>query len=221
MKMQLMKIGITALLGLMLLPAAAVAQTSEERVDAALTRAETAGIPVSILQSKIDEGKAKGVSMDRIAAAVEARLRGLEQARTALARGSNDLTAAELSVGADAVGAGVSAAVLETIAASTGHDRRAVAIAALTQLVGQGIASESALLRVQDALARGPQALANLASQSGVARGRVPENAGTPSTNSSSRGASGLGGPPTSVPTPGKATPPTPPQRGRGQGRGL
>jgi hypothetical protein len=212
MMIRLTMTGMAVLIGLILLPAFAVAQTPEERVDAALTRAESAGIPQSLLQSKIDEGKAKGIPMDRIAAAVEARLKGLEQARAAMTRESNDVNAAELSVGADAIGAGVSAAVLAEIAASTGHDRRAVAIAALTQLVAQGIVSEAALTRVQDALARGPQALANLASQSGVAGTHVPEAPGAPSTSGGGTSAA-----PTSVPTPGQAAPPSPPQRG---GRG-
>jgi hypothetical protein len=208
MKINLMKIGMAVMIGLTLLPTVAVAQTPEEQVAAALTRAESAGIPVSLLQSKIDEGKAKGIPMDRIAAAIDARLKGLEQARAAMTKSSSDVNAAELSVGADAIGAGVSAAVLAEIAASTGHDKRAVAIAALTQLVQQGIVSEAALTRVQDALARGPQALANLASQSG---GHASPNAGAPA------GAGGTSAAPTSVPTPGQATPPTPPQRG---GRG-
>lgn len=214
MKVQLMKIGMAIMVGM--LPVVALAQSPEERVDEALTRAEAAGIPVSILQSKIDEGNAKGIPMDRIAAAVEARLKGLEQARAAMTKGSGDVNAAELSIGADAIGAGVSAAFLEKIAATTGHDRRAVALAALTQLVSQGIEPEQALLRVQDALARGPQALANLASQSGVAGSHVPENAGGPSRGGVSP--RGVAGPPTSVPTPGQTTVPTRPQRG---GRGL
>jgi hypothetical protein len=104
--------------------------------------------------------------MDRIAAAVESRLQGLEKAQTAMKRVAPDIDAAQLSVGADAISAGVSDAVLEKITGATGRERRAVAIAALTQLVANGTAPEAALLRVQDALSRGPQALANLAAQS-------------------------------------------------------
>lgn len=210
---------MAVMFGLILLPAAGLAQTPEERIDAALTSAEAAGIPITLLQSKIDEGKAKGIPMDRIAAAIDTRLAGLQKARAAMTKGASDVNAAELSVGADAIGAGVSEAVLEKIAATTGRDRRAVAVAALTQLVGQGIASEAALLRVQDALARGPQALANLAAQSGFGKSHAPDGvgagAGGTSSGSAKRGAGAVGGPPTSVPGPGQT-----PQRGGPSGRG-
>ena len=48
-------------------------------------------IPVSLLQSKIAEGRAKGIPMDRIATAVESRLRNLEHAKIALSRGAGDV----------------------------------------------------------------------------------------------------------------------------------
>lgn len=208
MKTDLVKLGMAALLGLILLPVTVMAQTPEERIDTALDRAEAAGIPVSLLESKIAEGKAKGIPMDRIAAAVDTRLAGLEKARAAMSRGAIDVNAAELSVGADAIGAGVSEAVLGKIAATAGKERRAVAVAALTQLVQQGIAPDSALLRVQDALAHGPQALANLAAQSGFGTSHAPEGAGAGAggarSGSATRGAGAAGGPPKSVPAPGQ-----------------
>lgn len=210
---------IAAAVGLAILPAVAAAQTPEERIDLAMTRAREAGIAVSLLESKIAEGRAKGVPMDRIAMAVESRLRGLERARDVMGRGASDVDASQLSVGADAIGAGVSEAALEKIA-STGRDRRAVAVVALTQLVSQGIASEAALLRVQDALARGPQALANLAAQAGVARGRIPESAGPPRASPGMAGARGASGPPAPVPAPGQTNPPAVPPRGGPPGRG-
>jgi hypothetical protein len=97
---------------------------------------------------------------------------------------------AQLSVGADAIGAGVSEAVLTQIATSASRERRAVAVAALTQLVLHGTAPDAALLQVKDALARGPQALANLAAQAGAA-GRPPEETSNTPRN---------GGNPASVP---------------------
>jgi microcompartment protein CcmK/EutM len=159
-----------------ILSAPAVAQTPQERIDKAMTRSQEVGIPISLLDSKVAEGKAKGVPLDRIATAVESRLRNLEQAKLVLSRAANDVDTAGLSVAADAIGAGVSEAVLEKIAASTGSDRRAIAIAVLTQLVLHGTAPDAALLQVRDAVARGPQALANLAAQS-AAKDHSPETA--------------------------------------------
>src|SRR5262245_61434761 len=151
-----------------------------------MTRSQQVGIPLSLLQSKIAEGRAKGVAMDRIATAVESRLRNLERAKVVMARVANDVDAAQLSVGADAISGGVSDAVLEKITASAGRDRRAVAVAVLTQLVLHGIAPEAALVQVKDALARGPQALANLAAQLGMSGD--PEAGGGPRTKSGGDG---------------------------------
>jgi len=67
-----------ALVVLTLLPAAAMAQSPQERLDAEISHSQEAGIPFSLLQSEIAEGRAKGVPMDRIATAVEYRLRNLE-----------------------------------------------------------------------------------------------------------------------------------------------
>ena len=53
--------------------ATAQVQPPQDRINTALARARQVGIPVALLESKIAEGKAKGVSMERIAAAVERR----------------------------------------------------------------------------------------------------------------------------------------------------
>lgn len=84
----------------------AAAQTPQARIDAALARATEAGIPVALLQSKVAEGRAKGVSLERIAAAVERRGAALEHARDVL-RGPREVDQAGLSVAADAVEAGI------------------------------------------------------------------------------------------------------------------
>jgi hypothetical protein len=197
---------------LTLLPAAAMAQSPQERLDAAVSHAQEAGIPVSLLQSKIAEGQAKGIPMDRIAMAVENRLRNLEQARTAMSRGAGDVDAAQLSVGADAIAAGVSEPVLTQIASSASRERRAVAVAALTQLVLHGTAPDAALVQVRDALAQGPQALANLAAQSGTDRSQ--------GSNPGSTNGSRPGGTPASVPGPAQPNVPAAPPGIRGVGRG-
>jgi len=196
---------ILALIGADL--ATAQVQPPQDRINTALTRARQVGIPVALLESKIAEGKAKGVSMERIAAAVERREAALEKANQAL-RGQPD-AASSLSVGADAVESGVSEVVLKAVADNAPRDRRNVAIAVLTELVQQGQVPEAALERVRDALKRGPDALANLPAEAAAAgRGRA---GATGQRGGSGGGGSGAApGPPAGVPAPGK-----PPQAGR------
>ncbi|HUF34831.1 MAG TPA: hypothetical protein VMN37_02725 [Gemmatimonadales bacterium] len=167
---------------LVLAPAALTAQDAAEpgasadaRVETVLESAVEAGIPVSLLERKIAEGTAKGVPMERIAAAVEKRLEALVRARDAMTRaGLESTTEGELAVAADAVQGGVSQTALATISRSASDGSRAVAIAVLTDLVALGHASDRALTRVEAALARGPEALANLRAESaGQARGEV------------------------------------------------
>ena len=178
-------------------------QPPQDRINTALARARQVGIPVALLESKIAEGKAKGVSLERIADAVARREAALERASEAL-RGQPE-AASSLSVGADAVEAGVSDAALKAIADNAPRDRRNVAIAVLTELVEQGHASATALERVTEALKRGPDALANLPAQAAAAR------AGGAGAASGRGGRSGAeAGPPASVPAPGSA-----PQAGR------
>ncbi len=187
-------------------------QPPQERIDAALSQARRTGIPVALLESKMAEGKAKGVPLERIAAAIERREAALESASQAL-RGEADATAS-LAVGADAIESGVNEGVLKAVAENAPRDRRNVAIAALTQLVQQGYVPEAALERVRDALRRGPDALANLPAEAAAGRrggasqdGQRPGNAG---------GRSGAeSGPPAGVPAPGK-----PSQAGKPGGQG-
>lgn len=181
--------------------ATAQVQPPQDRINTALARARQVGIPVALLESKIAEGKAKGVSLDRIAEAVARREAALERATEAL-RGQPE-AASSLSVGADAVEAGVSEAALKAIADNAPRDRRNVAIAVLTELVEQGHTPAAALERVREALSRGPDALANLPAQAAAARGGAAAGG--------RGGRSGAeAGPPASVPAPGNA-----PQSGR------
>ena len=167
---------------LVLSPGALSAQDASARVDAALESAVQAGIPVSLLEQKMAEGKAKGVPMERIAAAVEKRLEALTQARDAMTQaGLQSATAGELSVAADAVQGGVSQSALATISRRSSGGNREVAIAVLTDLVAMGHAPEQALVRVEAALARGPEALANLRGESAgqaTAQGGIGAGAG-------------------------------------------
>lgn len=152
---------------------------ADARIDAALQSALKAGIPVSLLERKVAEGEAKGVPMARIAAAVEHRLDALTQAQDALLKaGLKSTTDGELSVAADAVQAGVSQSALVAISQRAPENSRAVAIAVLTDLVALGRASDQALARVEGALDRGPEALANLSAQSaGAAHGEADAGA--------------------------------------------
>jgi hypothetical protein len=162
---------------------AAAGNTADARVATALDAALEAGIPVSLLERKIAEGKAKGVPMARIATAVEKRLDALNGAREALTKAGLESTSeGELSVAADAVQAGVSQTALLAISQRAPEASRAVAIAVLADLVAQGQASEQALARVEAAITRGPEALANLGAQSagqaGAAAGLGANGAG-------------------------------------------
>jgi hypothetical protein len=154
--------------------------TADAKVQAALQTALEAGIPVSLLERKVAEGKAKGVPMERIAAAVQTRLEALLRARNALQQGRVEATTAgDLSIAADAVQAGVSDAAIAEIARSAPRERRAVAVAVLTNLVALGHASERALTQVQAAMKRGPEALLNLQARTNAElRGQGAAHAG-------------------------------------------
>jgi hypothetical protein len=195
---------------------AAAQGTPEQRIAAARQRASTAGIPVSLLDGKVAEGRAKGVPLDRIATAVERRLASLQRARDAMGGGARPpaLTPADLNVGADALDAGVEPNALGRLAREAGADRRTVAIAVLTELVQGGMASEQALARVTAALARDPDELRRLPGEAkggeqGQARRGPPAGRGPGSAGA--RGSQGQGGgPPASVPG----------ASGKGHGRG-
>jgi len=220
--------------------AVAQVQPPQDRINTALARAKQVGIPVTLLEAKIAEGKAKGVSLDRIAAAIERRETTLEHASRVM-KGQPGNGDAELSVAADAIDSGISDTVLRSIAESAPSDRRAVAIAALTQLVQLGHVPEAALDRVKDALKRGPEALLNLPAEAGPKdkgnkdNDKGPPRVGPPDAtgnrgdgNGGGGGGEGKGGgggggqsgPPTSVPAPGQATQPTKPDKGGGRSRG-
>src|SRR5688572_18787228 len=102
-------------------PALAQATAPQDRINTALTRAKQAGLPIALLESKLAEGRAKGKSQEIIAAAIERRLTALERASQALRGDANAV--ASLAVGADAIEAGISEAVLRALAESAPRDR--------------------------------------------------------------------------------------------------
>jgi hypothetical protein len=147
--------------------AAAAHAAADARIEAALAAAVEAGIPAALVERKVAEGRAKGVAAARIATAVEARLGALLQARDALQRAHIETTtAADLSIAADAIQAGVSESALVEISRRAPQERRALAVAVLANLVALGHGSEHALVQVRGALGRGPDALVHLQARS-------------------------------------------------------
>lgn len=194
-------------LALAAIPAPAQAQNPQQRIDAAKRLAETRGLPVTLLDSKVAEGRAKGVPLDRIAVAVERRVESLTRARDAMlaAPRTAPVTHGDLSVGADAIEAGVDPAVLGRLTTAAPANQRAVAISVLTQLVANGESSDRALARVT-ALLRDPEALRRLPGEADAARGNNGVGQGgraNPGRGNSAGGRGrGQGGPPASVPGP-------------------
>jgi hypothetical protein len=144
---------------------AQTAQTPQARIDAALNAAAEANVPTSLLSSKVAEGQAKHVPPDRIANAVETRLKSLLRASSAMDRANVEMgSAAELAVSADALEAGVSENALIKLSKNAPDERRVVAVAVLADLVRLGQSSDAALSRVTSALVTST-ALANLNAQ--------------------------------------------------------
>lgn len=140
-------------------------RTPKARIDATMSAAARARIPASLLESKVEEGEAKNVPQERIAAAVEARFQALLKASETMKRANVEATSAtDLAVTADAIEAGVSQNALIKISRSAPAERRAVAVATLSGLVQLGHASETALARVTAAVGSNA-ALANLQAQ--------------------------------------------------------
>ncbi|HEX7118496.1 MAG TPA: hypothetical protein VF212_06910 [Longimicrobiales bacterium] len=155
------------------------APSPQSRIEAALEAAAAANVPTVLLERKVAEGRAKRVPEDRIAAAVESRLRALVRAREVLDRAELESVAAgDLSIAADALEAGISETALIAVSRDAPRERRAVATAVLTDLVRIGHSSQQALARVSGALSAGPSALANLRAQT-VAALRLRGKAGT------------------------------------------
>ncbi|MGQ0561724.1 MAG: hypothetical protein ACT443_07620 [Gemmatimonadota bacterium] len=146
----------------------AQAKTPEARIDAAMQAAARAKIPASLIKSKVEEGQAKRVPPQRIATAVEARLEALLEAQQVMKQAKLEARSeSDLAVAADAVQAGVSSTALVKMYTDAPRERRAVAVAVLTDLVRLGHASEHALARVSGALSSNV-ALAQLQAEVGA-----------------------------------------------------
>lgn len=175
---------------LAVVPLSLEGQSPEQRIEMARSRAREAGIPVAILDSKVAEGRAKGIPLERIAAAVENRQQGIERAMEAM--GLDRAAASEelLVAGADAIGVGVNDQILRAIIERAPTERRAIAITALTALVSGNVAPDEALSRVTEALARGPEFIAALPGHA-PARGAGQAARGNPARPPNSASPSG------------------------------
>ena len=201
-----MKRAIFPILALALaMPAAVMAQDAdaEDRIDEAMARAEAAGVPIELQRLKQAEGEAKGVPLDRIADVMEERADALIAAREAMPGSDADAIAA----GADAVQEGIGQDVLEQIENTVPAERRFIATYVLSRLVDLGRAPAEALAQVEGALARGPDALDDLAAGDDDARERrgPPVDFGPAGFDAGAFGAGAIpsiGGPPVGIPGP-------------------
>lgn len=188
-----------------LTPGGAAGQDPEARIETARRTVAEAGIATSLIDSRVAEGRAKGVPLERIAAVVERRAANLVMAREAMAA-APALSAADLAAGADALEAGIDRGSLRAVIEGARVEDRPVAIAVLTYLHREaGLPVGQALQRVRAAMGEGPEALRTLPSRAAATRGHTgpPPWAGEPGGRPGA-GAGKGGGPPAGVPAPGE-----------------
>jgi hypothetical protein len=127
--------------------------TPKARIDAAFQAAARASIPASLLESKVQEGEAKKVPPDRLATAVETRLRFLMRASQTMKRARvESISKDDLAVAGDALETGVTENALISVCRAAPLDQRVVAVAILADLVRLGNESGPASSRVNSAL---------------------------------------------------------------------
>jgi len=148
-------------------------------VEREIARAEARGLPTQPLIAKAMEGVAKQAPGEQIEAAVASMAKRLEQARTLLAPSTS---AAELASGAEALRAGVPAAMLKQVRAAWPVERSVVMpLDVLTELVARKIPAKHALEQITALMRRGatPSQIASLgqAVQADVASGLEPDAA--------------------------------------------
>lgn len=200
---------ILALIAVLPFPAAAQ-RSPAERLSAARASAAQAGIPLELIDTRIAEGRAKGISEIRIAEAIEKRGRGLVQARQTMIAAGIVPSAADLASGADALEAGVDVEALRAVVQAARVQERPVALAVLGELVRQGMPVQQARDRVRSALQRREDNLGDLprrtAAERAAARGQNGAAAGRPAAQPANpgRGGANQGGRPATVPPAGR-----------------
>ncbi|MBI4545211.1 MAG: hypothetical protein HY703_08455, partial [Gemmatimonadetes bacterium] len=156
---------------------------ADARIEAALEQALEVGIPVTMLESKIAEGKAKGVSMTRIATAVEHRLEVLTEARAAMGGAAAEASASTMAAAAFALEKGARAEDVKDVSQTSPPEQRTIALAVLGELVAEGKSSASAAAEVRSALERNLDLAAELSSETRaeirLGRGDEPSQPGS------------------------------------------
>ena len=159
---------------------------AQARINAAVEQALSVGIPVSMLESKVAEGRAKGVDMTRIAAAVEHRLEVLTTAQSAISARGSAVSHAELAAAASALDAGADVTDVQEVRESAKPEQRPAALSLLAELIAEGNLPAQAVAGVQTAIAAQSAALLRLQGQSagglgigigGEARGKAGADA--------------------------------------------
>jgi hypothetical protein len=202
----------TASIGLVLLitalPSALLGQSPESRIQAARERIAEAGLAASLLDVRVAEGRAKGVSMERIAGAVERRADALVVAAGALRPISPTLPHSDVTAAADAVESGIPGTAIQEVARQARAEDRPVAISVLTYLHREAsLPLDVAIRNVSAALQRGSDALRELPSRSqgsppGFAPGSPRGGDQAPAAGSAGPGRQPGTGPPAGVPGP-------------------
>ena len=205
------------------LPAPAV-----EQIEAQLTWARAAGLPVEPLLDKAVEGIAKRVPNDRIVSAITQLAGQLERARGLLGDGAPP-TPADVSAVADALRRGVPEPAIERVARGADPaEPVALAIHTIGDLIEQGVSTDEALVVLEAWRGRGarPEELRELpaAIERLIRQGVMPSQAaaavagamqaGGPPGSVGQPGGPGMRGPPGGPPIPPGAGPPS--ERGRG-----
>jgi len=126
-----------------------------ERVRELARELEDDGIPPQLIRRKALEGAAKGVPPDRILSTLEAYAGRLRESKALL---GDDVNAASIAAGAEAVRRGVPADAIRGVArqgASTGRRDLAVPLLVLGDLVEARVPADRALGVVEEAMRRG------------------------------------------------------------------
>ncbi len=144
------------------------AQSADSRIQAAIERISSAGLPADLLDVRVAEGRAKGVPDQQIADVIERRAEALITASGALSGLAPAISPTDLTAGADAVEAGIPAAAIRQVAQEARSEDRSVAISVLTYLYRErALPLDVAIGDVLAALERGPGALRELPAAAG------------------------------------------------------
>lgn len=152
---------------------------ADARIEQALTRAEASGIATAGLESRVQMGRARGVSATEIATAIEQRVEALLSVNEALHVAGSAHGATELELGADAVESGARASQVAEVVAGFSGEARTRALTVLTQLAAEGRLAADVVATVRGALdaGLGVNGAGNAAAATGAAGATVSRGA--------------------------------------------